>query len=153
MAHRGGSLSLALEAVEPTVLADRVHLTNIVNNLLDNANKYSPDKPLIVLKTCDARGMTVIAVTDKGIGIAPEHVGRVFEKYFRVPTGNRHDVKGFGLGLSYVKMMAEAMKGSVAIQSDVGSGTTVEVSLPSGRVVMKQVRKPKDNRPELRPAS
>jgi two-component system phosphate regulon sensor histidine kinase PhoR len=75
----------------------------------------------------------VIAVNDEGIGIAPEHVGMVFEKYFRVPTGNRHDVKGFGLGLSYVKLMTEAMRGSVSIRSVVGSGTTVEVSLPCGR--------------------
>ncbi len=135
VSNRGGSLSFVFEAVDPTVVADKLHLTNMVNNLLDNANKYSPQNPDIVLKTTTNGDMLVIAVNDKGIGIAPEYVGRVFEKYFRVPTGNRHDVKGFGLGLSYVKLMAEAMKGTVAIRSIVGGGTTVEVSLPAGRAV------------------
>ncbi len=133
VSHRGGSLRLDLEAGDPMVVADKVHLTNIVNNLLDNANKYSPGKPVIVLTTRTSGDAVVIAVSDEGIGIAPEHVGMVFEKYFRVPTGNRHDVKGFGLGLSYVKLMTEAMRGSVAIRSVVGSGTTVEVTLPAGR--------------------
>ncbi|MGA9119759.1 MAG: HAMP domain-containing sensor histidine kinase [Bacteroidota bacterium] len=130
VAHRGGNLTLTLEAVEPFVLADRVHLTNIVNNLLDNGNKYSPGVPFLTLRTVTRSGSTVFGVTDKGIGIPSEHLGKVFEKYYRVPTGNRHDVKGFGLGLSYVKMMTEAMGGTVSIRSVVGAGTTVEVSLP-----------------------
>ena len=133
IAQRGGTLTLALEADDPTVLADKVHLTNIVNNLLDNANKYSSGPPAITMQTTVRDHRFVLTVSDKGIGIPPEHVARVFEKYYRVPTGNRHDVKGFGLGLSYVKMMLEARGGTTSLQSSPGVGTVVEVTLEQGR--------------------
>ncbi len=133
IAQRGGTLTLALAAENPTVLADKVHLTNIVNNLLDNANKYSSGAPAITVQTTVKDHRFVLTVSDKGIGIPPEHIGRVFEKYFRVPTGNRHDVKGFGLGLSYVKMMTEAMGGTATLHSNLGEGTVVEVTLEPGR--------------------
>ena len=132
IAHRGGTLTLALDAQHPIVQADRLHLTNIVHNLLDNAIKYSRDTPVITVQTRSQGKSTSLAVADRGIGIGSEHQERVFEKYYRVPTGNIHDVKGFGLGLSYVKMMVEAMGGKVALRSKLGEGTTVEVSLNQG---------------------
>ncbi len=128
--HRGGSLTLALEAPRHWATADAVHLANIMNNLLDNANKYSPEIPRIRVSTRNEGAQLVIRIEDNGIGIGAEHLAKVFEKFYRVPTGNRHDVKGFGLGLSYVRLMTEAMGGGVSVRSDVGKGTTVEVSLP-----------------------
>ena len=128
--HRGGSLTLALEAPRHWATADTVHLANIMNNLLDNANKYSPETPRIVMSTRNEAARLIIRIEDNGIGIGPEHLAKVFEKFYRVPTGNRHDVKGFGLGLSYVKLMTEAMGGGVSIKSEIGKGTCVEVSLP-----------------------
>jgi two-component system phosphate regulon sensor histidine kinase PhoR len=107
-----------------------VHLTNIIHNLLDNANKYSPDSPEIRVSTRNSRKGITIAVEDRGTGIRDESKKRVFDKYYRVPVGNLHDVKGFGLGLSYVKLMVEAHGGAVSLRSEYGKGTIVEVYLP-----------------------
>jgi two-component system phosphate regulon sensor histidine kinase PhoR len=128
--HRGGRLELFLDARDHLIRADAVHLTNILNNLLDNANKYSPESPRIAVSTRNADGRLMITVKDNGIGIAEGHLPRVFDKFYRVPTGNRHDVKGFGLGLSYVKLMTEAMGGTVTITSVMGRGTSVGVGFP-----------------------
>jgi two-component system phosphate regulon sensor histidine kinase PhoR len=105
-------------------------LTNVINNLLDNANKYSPDAPRILVSTQNVDGNLVIRITDNGIGIQAEDVPKVFDKYYRVPTGNVHNVKGFGLGLSYVKLLVTAMGGEVGITSRYGEGTTAEVRMP-----------------------
>lgn len=128
--HRNGSLTTELNAHRSIVHGDAVHLGNIIHNLLDNAVKYSPALPAVTVKTMNEGDSIVIRISDNGIGIGREHLHRVFDKYFRVPTGTTHDVKGFGLGLSYVKLIAEAHNGSVAVQSAPGSGTTVELTLP-----------------------
>lgn len=128
--QRSGSVTTALEAAVPVVFGDPVHLANIIHNLLDNALKYSPAVPTIHITTAGTSAGIRITVQDNGIGIAEKDLPRVFDKYYRVPTGNTHDVKGFGLGLSYVKLIVNAHHGSVSINSTVGKGTTVTVELP-----------------------
>jgi two-component system phosphate regulon sensor histidine kinase PhoR len=130
MTTRKGTITTDLRARQSSIQADAVHLENIVHNILDNAVKYSNGDPRIVVSTDSTAGQFVLRVQDNGIGIAPEHLQKVFEKYYRVPTGNIHDVKGFGLGLSYVKLVTEAHKGSIAIQSQLRKGTTVELRFP-----------------------
>ncbi len=127
---RGGSISTDLKAEHPVILADRLHLTNIVHNLLDNANKYSPEAPVITVTTRNVPDGIEIAIRDKGIGISTADQKAVFEKYYRVTNGNVHNVKGFGLGLSYVKLMVGAHSGMVGLDSARGEGTTVRVFLP-----------------------
>lgn len=129
---RGGSITCALGAGRHTVRGDMVHLVNIVHNLLDNASKYSPGAPAIHVSTANVGTWLVVRVSDRGIGIAPEHIGRVFDKYYRVPTGNIHDVRGFGLGLSYVRLLVEAHGGTIALKSRAGEGTEVELRFPGG---------------------
>jgi two-component system phosphate regulon sensor histidine kinase PhoR len=99
-------------------------------NLIDNAVKYSGDDPHLVIRTAQTPDGVSLDVQDNGVGIAKEHLGKVFERLFRVPTGNVHDVKGFGLGLSYVKNVVERHGGSVHIASRVGEGTTLKLLLP-----------------------
>lgn len=130
---RKGTIVCYLNATTRTLPADKVHLTNVVYNLLDNANKYSSGPPSITIHTFDSSHGVGMRITDHGIGMRPEHKKRVFEKYYRVPTGNRHDVKGFGLGLSYVKLIVEAHQGSIILNSKFGEGTEVEVVLPVRR--------------------
>jgi two-component system phosphate regulon sensor histidine kinase PhoR len=128
--HAGGSLTCDLRAVDARVTCDKLHVSNIVHNLLDNAMKYSREAPVIHVSTFDRSGEIVVRVEDEGIGVSPEEQKHVFQKYYRVPTGRRHDVKGFGLGLSYVKLMVEAHGGRVALESPPGKGTRVEFTLP-----------------------
>jgi two-component system phosphate regulon sensor histidine kinase PhoR len=127
---RGGTLTLQTESTPLTVTADALHLTNIVHNILENAVKYTPGVPEIIIRTAVSSGVVAIRISDNGIGMGAGETGRVFEKYYRVSTGNLHDVKGFGLGLAYVRLMVTAMKGTVGIESEPGKGTTVIVSLP-----------------------
>ena len=127
---RQGVLDVALEAPSATIRGDALHLQNVLASLLDNALKYSPDTPSLALKTTLRGGELQVEILDRGIGIPEEHLGRVFEKYYRVPTGNIHDVKGFGLGLSYVRLVTEAHGGSASIRSRLGEGTTVELRFP-----------------------
>jgi two-component system phosphate regulon sensor histidine kinase PhoR len=129
---RDGSLTSNLKAVETTILGDKVHLTNIIYNLLDNANKYTPRKPQIVVTTENIKGGIVITIADNGIGISKTHQKKIFEKLYRVPTGDIHDVKGFGLGLSYVKFMVEKHGGKINVESDIGKGTKFKIFLPFG---------------------
>ncbi len=128
--HQKGSIVCHLVARQHTIEADRVHLTNIINNLLDNAIKYSGQKPEIRVSTANRDEGIHIMVKDKGIGIKKEQQTQIFEKFYRVPTGDRHDVKGFGLGLSYVKMMVEAHGGNIDVVSEPGKGSTFNVYLP-----------------------
>lgn len=133
---RGGQVHCRLRAVNSTIIGDSTHLSNIVRNLLDNANKYSPDAPEITIMThCDDKYLT-IAVNDKGRGLSREQTAMVFERFYRVPTGNRHDVKGFGLGLSYVKTMVEAHGGCISVQSEVNKGSTFTITLPFAPAVV-----------------
>jgi len=127
---RGGKIECQLQATAPIIEADEVHLANIIHNLLDNANKYSPETPMITIATGNDSGGLHIRIADKGMGLRPEDQKRVFEKYYRVPTGNVHDVKGFGLGLSYVKLMVEAHDGTIAVRSEYQKGSEFEICLP-----------------------
>lgn len=131
--EKNGSISLGLNAARHIIEADEVHFSNIVFNLLDNAIKYSKDNtPLhIDVETSIAgNGMLAIQVKDNGIGMSKETQNRVFEKFYRAHTGNLHNVKGFGLGLSYVKAITEAHGGKVKVESALGKGSTFTMYLP-----------------------
>ena len=138
--QRGGEVDLHFDADREVVEADELHLTNIVYNLLDNALKYSPESPHITISTrslpdgSTTSGSPIagvsVTVTDQGLGMSKEQTSRIFEKFYRVPTGNRHDVKGFGLGLSYVKKMVEEHHGQILVESQPGKGSTFEVIIP-----------------------
>ena len=130
MEKRNGVINKQLVASSKEVIADEVHLTNIIYNLLDNANKYSREKPEITISTKNKNGGIVVQVSDKGIGMSKEVLNRIFEKFYREPTGNIHDVKGFGLGLTYVKTMLDALGGSIGVKSDIAKGSTFEIYLP-----------------------
>lgn len=127
---REGSLKVISEAKKPIVMADEAHLSAVLINLLDNANKYSPGKPDITVMTKNVPGKIVLFVEDKGIGMSPEIRHRIFEKFFRVTTGNIHNVKGFGLGLSYSKAIVLSHKGEIDVQSNPGEGSTFVITLP-----------------------
>ena len=127
---RQGVIKKQLLADTKEVIADEVHLTNIIYNLLDNANKYSPEKPEISITTKNYNGGIIVQISDKGIGMSKEVLNRIFEKFYREPTGNLHDVKGFGLGLTYVKTMLDALGGTIGVKSDIAKGSTFEIYLP-----------------------
>jgi two-component system phosphate regulon sensor histidine kinase PhoR len=127
---RQGTLTLKLAAQKHMITADDVHFSNIVFNLLDNAIKYSREQPKIEVETLNQGGMLAIKVKDNGIGMNKETQARVFEKFYRAHTGNLHDVKGFGLGLSYVKALVEAHGGKVKVDSAAGKGSTFTVTFP-----------------------
>jgi two-component system, OmpR family, phosphate regulon sensor histidine kinase PhoR len=127
---RGGQIKCYLNALQENIEADATHLTNVISNLLDNANKYSPESPEIIVSTHDKEDGIVIAVEDSGIGMSKDKQKYIYEKFYRVSTGNVHDVKGFGLGLAYVKMMVDAHKGQIHLQSELGKGSKFEIFLP-----------------------
>jgi two-component system phosphate regulon sensor histidine kinase PhoR len=127
---RGGKIETKLEATNPVVTTDPVHFINLVYNLLDNANKYSPEKPQIKVSTLnDSKGLIII-VEDRGIGMSKAVMSKIFEKFYRQTTGNIHNIKGFGLGLSYVKAILEANKGNIKVHSEPGKGSRFEVFIP-----------------------
>lgn len=128
--QKEGHIKQELEAAHHMATADPVHLTNMIYNLLDNANKYSGDKPDISISTKDRKHGIEISVQDKGIGISKEDVRKVFDKFYRVPTGNLHDVKGFGLGLAYVKSMIDAHGGRISVSSEPKKGSRFVLFLP-----------------------
>jgi len=117
-------------AVNSILEGDKVHLTNLVYNLLDNANKYSPKKPVIRISTENTSSGILLTIEDKGIGISKAEQKKVFEKLYRVPTGNIHEVRGFGLGLSYVKAIVAEHNGKISLESEVNKGSTFKVFLP-----------------------
>jgi two-component system phosphate regulon sensor histidine kinase PhoR len=127
---RGGQVTYRPDASHTMVLGDEMHLGGILLNLLDNANKYSPEAPRIRVTTRNVPGGICVEVQDEGIGIAEEAQGRVFEKFYRVPTGNIHNVKGFGIGLSYSLSMARAHGGNIRLLSEEGIGSTFTLFLP-----------------------
>jgi two-component system phosphate regulon sensor histidine kinase PhoR len=128
--NKGGHITTELKAQRYSLFADRMHLGNIIYNLIDNALKYSKDAPLIMVSTNNDKVGISISVQDNGIGIRKEDQKKIFETFYRVPTGNIHNVKGFGLGLSYVKAVVEKHGGNVEVQSEAGEGSTFVVYLP-----------------------
>jgi len=124
------SIKLQLQATNHQIYADIVHIENIITNLIDNATKYSPGSPDITISTFNRNDHVVIAVEDRGIGISTKNQKEIFRKMYRVHTGNLHDVKGFGLGLYYVKRLVEAHNGDINLHSELGKGSRFEVSLP-----------------------
>ncbi len=136
--NRRGRVVCALNASQYTLNADAVHFAGVIENLLDNANKYTPHDPVIEIATETVDGALKISIADNGIGIKPEHQKMIFEKYFRVPSGNIHNVKGFGLGLSYVKLIVTAHGGTVTLSSTPGAGTRIELLFPPETLAQEQ---------------
>jgi two-component system, OmpR family, phosphate regulon sensor histidine kinase PhoR len=129
--EQNGKLSQSLTAKQPYIKADTLHLTNIIHNLLDNAMKYCKDgKPEIEVKTEDLGKNVRLTITDMGIGINKEHHKKVFQRFYRVPTGNIHNVKGFGLGLYYVKNIVQAQGWTIDLTSDEGVSTSIVIEIP-----------------------
>ena len=127
-----GTLLLNLDASPSLLLLDEVHISNVIHNLLDNAIKYSPNQLHVEIQTESQEGQFVIKIKDQGIGMEKSVFESVFEPFYRVPTGNIHNVKGFGLGLSYVKKIVDAHGGKVKVESTLGAGSTFIISLPYG---------------------
>ncbi len=128
--EKNGSLEVKLDAAKHTILADEVHFTNLVSNLLDNAIKYSNEKPQIKLSTQNSGNQLRLKIEDNGIGMNKETLSRIFEKFYRAHTGNIHNVKGFGLGLSYVKTMVDAHHGTIRAESIPGRGSSFTITMP-----------------------
>jgi two-component system phosphate regulon sensor histidine kinase PhoR len=127
---KNGKINLDLNAMQNRVSVDRLHFTNVFYNLLDNAIKYNPSAPEIVISTRADNKMLQISVSDNGIGIKEENHKKVFHKFYRVPTGNIHDVKGFGIGLNYVKLIVEKHEGKVSLRSNIDKGCTFTIEIP-----------------------
>lgn len=123
-------LKVELNASKSSVYADRTQLVSLIRNLLENAIKYSKKPPCICIKTENIGETLVFSVSDKGIGIPKESIDKIFKKFYRVPTGNLHNVKGFGLGLSYVNEIIKAHKWQMNVESEVGKGSTFKVTMP-----------------------
>jgi two-component system phosphate regulon sensor histidine kinase PhoR len=128
--ENGGVLSIDCDASNFEIQADSVHLTNVIYNLLDNAIKYCDGNAQIQIQTRNDKNGLIIEIADNGIGIKKENLKLIFDKFYRVPTGNVHDVKGFGLGLFYVKLIMEAHQGKIDVKSIPGKGTTFTLWLP-----------------------
>ena len=126
----GGKILIENNASVFTIQADPIHITNVVYNLLDNAVKYSTTKPVISITTKNERNHLVIEIKDNGIGIRKEDLKMIFDKFYRVSTGNIHDIKGFGLGLFYVKLIINEHNGSIDVKSKIGEGSTFTIKLP-----------------------
>ena len=129
--QREGSITSMLEARQPTIKGDLTHIANVIHNLLDNANKYSPERPEITVLTKDRDKGLEITVQDKGMGMNKEARKHIFDKFYRVHTGDVHDVKGFGLGLSYVKAIVQAHKGTIEVKSEPGKGSSFTIVFPT----------------------
>lgn len=130
--HTGGKIYTEVEAIDSAICVDEMHFSNVIFNLMDNAVKYSkPDRPLnIYLRTWNPEpGKVSIAIRDTGMGIKKENLKKIFERFYRVHTGNRHDVKGFGLGLAYVKKVIDLHKGTIHVDSELGRGTTFTITI------------------------
>lgn len=130
--HTGGKIYTEIEAIDSALLVDEIHFTNAIFNLMDNAVKYSkPDQPLyIYLRTWNDASHLYLSIRDTGLGMKKEVLRKIWDKFYRAHTGNRHDVKGFGLGLAYVKKIVELHNGKISVESVLGEGTTFVIQLP-----------------------
>ncbi len=128
---KGGKIISNLKAQNDLGFIDEVHFTNVIFNLMDNALKYSDKTPILTLETWNEKENILISVEDNGIGIKKEDLKKIFEKFYRVSTGNLHNVKGFGLGLAYVKKMVEDHHGSIKVESEPGIGTKFIITIPT----------------------
>lgn len=128
--NKNGILTTEILAENAIIKGDEVHITNVIFNLLDNAMKYSRENPEIKIATENRKDRIMISVQDNGIGIAKEHHAQIFERFYRVPTGNVHDVKGFGLGLSYVKKIVDLHNGEIKVESAINKGTKFKIYFP-----------------------
>ncbi|HBS87248.1 MAG: hypothetical protein A2W91_03440 [Bacteroidetes bacterium GWF2_38_335] len=126
---RNGNLIYELDAMPSFIFADKFHLTNIIYNLLDNAVKYSLENPEIVIRTSEKNSEIVFSIKDNGIGIKKEHLKKLFDKFYRVPTGNIHNVKGFGIGLNYVKSIVKAHDWKIHVESEPEKGTIFTINI------------------------
>lgn len=127
---RGGTVETELNADPAVVEGDMTHLSSLINNLLDNANKYSPEAPKIIVSTRNVSKGVEVTVKDHGLGMSREARKNIFDRFYRVHTGDRHDVKGFGLGLSYVKTITEVHNGTINVKSEPGKGSSFIVTFP-----------------------
>lgn len=120
-----------LNATNPYVFGDEVYLSNLISNIIDNAIKYSKEELKLIISTYTENNNFIIKFSDNGLGISKEHLSKIFDKFYRVPTGNRHDVKGFGIGLNYVKLIAKLHKAKVKVESELNIGTTFIIIFPN----------------------
>ncbi len=127
---QGAHVHVEKEGQDFQLMGGPVHLTSVIYNLLDNAMKYSPVDPKIYIKLKTEGNKVILTIKDHGIGIAPEYRKRVFEKFFRVPTGDVHNIKGYGLGLSYVESVVKSHKGTIEVESEPGKGSSFIITLP-----------------------
>jgi two-component system phosphate regulon sensor histidine kinase PhoR len=128
--ERDGTIKFNAGAARHFVKGDKVHIMNVLNNLLENASKYTDKAPGIIVDTNNSDDELLISIADNGIGITKADIERVFNKYYRVKDGDRHDVKGFGIGLSYVSRIIKLHKGSVEVKSKLGKGSVFIIRLP-----------------------
>jgi two-component system phosphate regulon sensor histidine kinase PhoR len=127
---RGGDIRVECNDEHLTVFADRLHLKNVISNVLDNAIKYCTKNPIITISATETDENIVICITDNGIGISKENLKNIFNKFYRIPTGNLHDVKGFGLGLNYVKLICKSHGGDIKVTSELDKGSEFCIFIP-----------------------
>ncbi len=129
LATANGQINVTLNAIKPIIVGDETHMSNVIHNLIDNGIKYSNADPIIDIRTSNVGKKIILEIQDHGIGIESKNQKHVFDKFYRVPTGNIHNVKGFGLGLFYVKSIIESHSGKITMHSKPGEGTTFTIEL------------------------